>query len=342
MEKYLYIVVATLALMACGRHEGAKKVSKPIKVKTMVVAPQANGAVSRYVGTVEPVHETPLSMQTTGRVVSVNVRNGQRVTKGQELLTVDNTQAVNALNGAEATLKQAQDGYDRVSKVHSKGVVSDQQMVEIESKLAQAKSLYVAAKRRVEECRLIAPRDGVVDGLSLEKGQTVLPDVTLCSLLDVTAFNVRFTVPESEINSLPQKGEMECAAVGMTFPVTLSEKRVSANPLTHTYDVWARVQGGANVLMNGMVGKVVLKHTNHSADAMQNTDVIIPARCILLKPGGHTVWVVERGIAVRKEIVVDGYQADGVRVKSGLQSGDTLITDGYQKLYIGCEITNED
>ena len=337
MEKYLYIVLAALVLTACGQHEGTKKELKPIKVKTMVVAPQSNGVTSRYVGSIEPVHETPLSMQTTGRVVSVNVKNGQRVRQGQVLLTVDNTQAVNALTGAEAALKHAQDAYDRVSKVHSKGVVSDQQMVEIESKLTQAKSLYEAAKRRVEECRLVAPRDGVVDGLSIEKGQTVVPDVTLCRLLDVTGFNVRFTVPEAEINSLPQSGEMECAAVGQTFPVTLSEKRVAANPVTHTYDVLARVQGGTDVLRSGMVGKVQI---SHQSSAVSN-QIVIPARCILLKPEGHTVWVVEQGRAVRRDILIDGYQADGVRVKSGLHSGDSLIIDGYQKLYKGCKVIGD-
>ena len=339
MEKYLYIVLAALVLTACGQHEGAKKELRPIKVKTMVVAPQTNGATSRYVGTIEAIHETPLSMQTTGRVENVNVKNGQRVHKGQVLLTVDNTQAVNALTGAEAALKYAQDAYNRVSKVHSKGVVSDQQMVEIESKLTQAKSLYEAAKRRVEECRLMAPCDGVVDGLNIEKGQTVLPDVTLCSLLDVTGFNVRFTVPEAEINSLPQSGEMECAAVGETFPVTLSEKRVAANRVTHTYDVLARVQGGADVLRTGMVGKVKLESKRREANG---EGIVIPARCILLKPEGHTVWVAEQGRAVRRDITIDGYQADGVRVKDGLLPGDRLIIDGYQKLYQGCNVSFSD
>ena len=51
------------------------------------------------------------------------------------------------------------------------------------------------------------------------------------------------------------------------------------------------------------------------------------------------MWVAENGTAVRREIIIDGYQADGVRVKSGLQAGDTLITEGYQKLYKGCAIT---
>ena len=96
-----------------------------MKVKTMVVMPQDGSTASRYVGTIEPAQTTPLSLQTTGRVVSVEVKNGQRVTAGQTILKVDDTQARNALQGAEAALQHAQDGYDRVAAVHQKGVVSD-------------------------------------------------------------------------------------------------------------------------------------------------------------------------------------------------------------------------
>ena len=239
-------------------------------------------------------------------------------------------------------MRHAQDGYDRVSKVHEKGVVSDQKMVEIESQLAQAKSLYAAAKQQLSECTLTAPCDGVVNGLNIEKGQTIIPGKTICSLLDVTGFCVRFTVPEGEISKLQVgnskvNGEVECVAVDTILPITITEKGVTANNVTHTYDVIARVEGGSNLLMTGMVGKVKLRVPGSDTKG----DIIIPAKCILLKPEGPTVWLKEQGRAIRKDIIIDGYQADGVRVKSGLQEGDSLITDGYQKLYNDCKVISE-
>lgn len=343
MEKYLYILIAALALTACTHQERrAPKEQKPIKVSTMVVASQDSRATSRYVGTIESVRETPLSLQTVGRVVAIQVKNGQRVSKGQTLLSVDNTQALNALRGAEATLQQAQDGYDRVSKVHEQGVVSDQKMVEIESKLAQAKSMYDAAKRQVEECSLTAPCEGIVDGLKIEEGQSVTPGMPLCSILDMSDFYVRFTVPEKEISGLRASGKkltgtVECAAIDSVFPIVVTEKSVTANAITHTYELVAKIKGGADVLMSGMVGKVQLANVQNQAPK----EIVIPAKCVLLTPQGHTVWVVEQGIAVRREIAIDGYQAEGVKVVEGLQSGDTLVTDGYQKLYKGCKVTED-
>ena len=337
MEKNLYILVVACLFFSCAQHEDARRQHAPLKVQTTVVAPQSVTAVSRYVGTVEPAQETPLSLQTAGRVVSVAVKNGQRVTAGQKILEVDNTQALNALRGAEASLKHAQDGYDRVSKVHDKGVVSDQKMVEIESRLAEARSLYEAAKQQVAECTLTAPANGVVNGLEAVIGQTIIPGTTLCKLLDVSAFSVRFTVPEAEINGLGTKGVVECAAVDAVLPVVITETGIVANPLTHTYDVVARIQGGEKNLKTGMVAIVKVNGGNGKEEG----DIIIPAKCILLKPEGHTVWLMENGKAVRRTVTVDGYRADGVKVLAGLQAGDTLITEGYHKLYNGCEVENE-
>lgn len=339
MKRICYIGIV-LCLVACSRREGANTDKAPIKVKTIVVAPQDGHAVSRYVGTIEPARETPLSMQSAGRIVSVPVNNGQRVQAGQTILAIDNTQALNALHTAEASLRHAQDGYDRVSKVHDKGVVSDQKMVEIESQLAQARSLYEAARQQLNECTLVAPCSGVVDGLKVEIGQTVIPGTRLCSILDLSAYSVRFTVPEAEANGgwLKTKGFVECPAVDTVLPVVITEKSVTANAVTHTCEVVARIHGGADILMPGMVGKVVLKVESGKS---KEESLIIPARCVLLKPEGATVWVVEQGRAVRRDITVAGYQADGVQVKSGLQAGDTLITEGYQKLYNECKVIND-
>ncbi len=337
--KILSVGIALCALMACTKQVQQEYAQTPIKVKTTVVAPQACCATSRYVGTIEPTHETPLSMETSGRVIAINVKNGDLVRKGQVLIEVDKTQALNAVQGAKAALQHAQDGYNRVSKVHSKGVVSDQKMVEVESQLKQAKSLYSAAKKRLDECSLTAPCEGVVNGLTIEKGQTIIPGTKICSILDISGFNVRFTVPEAEIRELGTTGKVECSAVDSVFPITISEKSVAANTVTHTYEVVAHIIGGTDVLMTGMVAKVKIAQTTNDQSPMTNNDIVIPAKCILLTPEGHTVWVAENGTAVRREIVIDGYQADGVRVKSGLQAGDTLITEGYQKLYKGCAIT---
>ena len=345
--------LALVLLSGCTHREKAVKEQSPLRVETMVIAPKAGIAHTRYVGTIEPVRETPLSMQTAGRVVSIHAKNGDRVHQGQILLRVDSTQAMNALQSSEAALRMAEDGYARVKQVHGKGAVTDQKLVEIESQLDRARALYEAAKQQVRECTLTAPCEGVLNGLDIEKGQTVVPGVRLCSILELSSFCVKFTVPETEIGNIlveRQKpkaerpmGEVECAAVDTVLPIRIIEKSMKAYPVTHTYEVKAQIIGGADILMMGMVGKVKVKgeRTKDEGQRMKGEepeDIVIPASCILLKPEGPTVWLKVNGKAERREITIDGYQADGVRVKSGLQEGDSLITNGYQKLYMGCRV----
>lgn len=332
MEKITYIILLSLALMACSKTESKHAERAAIPVRTVIIAQQTNNAVARYVGVVEPAQETPLSMHTAGRVVSVEAKNGQRVFKGQTILSVDNTQALNTLQSAEATFRQAGDAYNRVSKVHDKGVVSDQKLVEIESQYTQAKALYAAAKEHLQECTLSAPCDGVLSGLNVSVGQSIIPGTKLCSILDISGFTVRFTVPEAEVGDLSEKGEMECAAVNRNFPVRLSSKSVTANPLTHTYEAVARVEGGKDILRTGMVGIVCLP-------VLRSEATVVPAKCILLKPEGATVWIKQDDQATRRLITIGGYEADGVRVLNGLEPGDVVITEGYQKLYEGCKVS---
>lgn len=341
------LVIGVLALVSCTKREGARREQAPLRVETMVVTPQSNDLSTRYVGTVSAVRETPMSMLTPGRIEALYCRDGQRVHKGQVILRIDDTQAKNALKSAEALLRQAEDGFNRVQQVHAKGAVTDQKMVEIESELSRARSIYDAAQQQLNECTLKAPCEGVISGMTLEIGQSIVPGMKLFSILELSALNVRFTVPEAEIgkiavsHSSEVSGEMECVALDTVLPIRITEKSVSASPITHTYEVTARILGGSDILLPGMIGKVRVQNTDRSADRIQTGNIIIPAHCILLKPEGPTVWLVEEGKAQRRNIVIDGYRADGVLVKSGLQAGDRLITEGYQKLYLGCPVIEE-
>ena len=330
-----------LVLTACGPQDTKHTEQKALRVQTMVVLPQNGSATSRYVGSIRSVRETPLSFQNAGRVVKIAVQNGEHVKQGQVIATIDDTQAQNMLRAAEATYKHAQDGFIRARNVHEKGVITDQKMVEVESQLAQAKSAYAAAKQQLDECTLTAPYNGIVSGLSLEKGQTVIPGTQVCTVLDMSAFCVLFTVPEAEINGLVVgerlAGTVECAAVDTVLPIRIVEKNLAANVLTHTYDVKATILGGADILVPGMVAIVKVK--GKRLEVKGDEDIIIPAKCILMKPEGATVWVVEQGKAVRRAVTIDGYQASGVRVTEGLNAGDSLIIEGYQKLYMGCKVS---
>ena len=67
--------------------------------------------------------------------------------------------------------------------------------------------------------------------------------------------------------------------------------------------------------------------------------VVIPAACVQVTTEGKSVWVVqEDSTAVRRRIQIGQYVPNGVLVTDGLQTGDRVVTDGFQKLYKGAKV----
>ena len=64
----------------------------------------------------------------------------------------------------------------------------------------------------------------------------------------------------------------------------------------------------------------------------------MPANAILVNEDGRFVWVAEEGRATRRNITISGYSGSGVIVSEGLQAGDVVIVEGYQKVSEGMKV----
>ena len=336
--------------LSCGRK--AAKLAQtvaPIPVQVLVVGEQTSVAQHTYVGTIEEERRVPLSVETGGQVLEVACRMGERVQKGEVLLCVDSASAIDAREAARATLRQAEDAYRRVTEVHGAGGVTEQQLIEVETKLAQARSMAAMAERRVENCVLRSPSDGVVGEVHVAEGQILSPMTPAMTLYIVDRLYVIFSVPESEVAEIAvgDMGSMEVPAIeqgaklvptcresqepSTSFPVRVVEKGMKANALSHAYPVRAEVLK-KGLLLPGMVGKVRMQ-------GQQSEGVVIPAACVQVTTEGKSVWVVqEDSTAVRRLIQIGQYVPNGVLVTDGLQTGDRVVTDGFQKLYKGAKI----
>ncbi|MGN1239237.1 MAG: efflux RND transporter periplasmic adaptor subunit [Paludibacteraceae bacterium] len=358
-------------LPSCGGKDAKKTPTvAPISVKVLVVGEHTSVARHTYVGTIEESRRVPLSVETGGQVLEVACRMGDRVQKGEVLLRVDSASAIDAREAARATLRQAEDGYRRVTEVHGAGGVTEQQLIEVETKLAQARSMASVAERRVANCVLRSPSDGVVGEVHVAEGQMLSPMTPAMTLYIVDRLYVTFSVPESEVSELRvgDNGSMDVPAIDRRYqakggavsrphqdgklcdtmvrpgdrtssefqlpasiPVRVVEKGMKANALSHAYPVRAEVLRREG-LLPGMVSKVCMT-------GQQSEGLLIPAACVQVTPEGKSVWVVrEDSTAERRMVQIGQYVPDGVLVTDGLQTGDRVVTDGFQKLYKGAKI----
>ena len=201
-QKHLiYSLLLLLPLAGCARRsQHYERSSVSVDVITLHAAENRNMHI--YSGTTEARTSIPLSFQLGGQIVRVCVRNGQYVNAGTVIAVADSANAASGLRLAEAGLRQAQDGYDRMMQVHQKGGVTEVKRMEVETQLERARQMVEIARQELNRCIILAPQSGTVSDLNLSAGQVLAPGQRVCNLIDTGGMMVRFSVAENDIASL--------------------------------------------------------------------------------------------------------------------------------------------
>lgn len=337
MKRHLLPLLCCVPLLCCcnGGNKNADGWSDTIGVEVMVVAADDNTNQRDYVGEIGSETELDLGFPLGGTLTKVAVQNGQRVKKGQLLAEVDATTARSLHNTALATLRQAEDAYERMKNVHKEGGISDVRWVQMETDLEKARQSEVAARKRVEGCTLRAPMDGVVSCGNRHVGQEMRPAEGFARLIDMKRLRVAFSVPEHEVGMLPVGTEAKAVIPALDdreLTLRITDKSLLANPLGHTYKVYGQIAAGPTEgLLPDMVAKV---HVGLDSKA----GIVVPAECVQVMPDGTIVWVVKDGKAWHRTVTLKDFVGNGVMVETGLEAGDTVIIGGQQKLYTGAKV----
>ena len=330
------MLCALLLVVGC-KEKKQSRVLQPIPVEVMVVGEEGEVGAQNYVGTIEASSASVLSFPVAGNVTRVYVREGQRVAEGSLLAEINDASFRQAYSAAQATLRQAQDGYDRLKLLHDKGSISEVQWVEMETKLAQAVSSEAIAKRNLENCKLKAPYSGVIGKVNAEEGMNVLPGNAVLTLLQTYGMQVNIPIPENVISSVTvgQPVRISVSALdNRVYEGKIGSKGVVANALSHNYEVLVPLKNSDGALMPGMVCNAWLP----SSDTTQL--IVVPNRVVKIDhTGEHYVWLAAGGKAVRRTVITGGLAQRGIIIAEGLNPGDSVIVNGEQKVSTGSSVS---
>lgn len=330
-------LMTVLMVVSCGEKKGSE-VKAPTRVKTQVVSSASVDNRMTYVGIVEEREGTAVSFTSMGVVKRMLVNEGQYVSRGQLIAEMDDTQARNLLSGAEAQMTQANDALERYKMLHDNGSLPEVQWVEIQSKVAQAKSQLEVAKKNLADCRLTAPVSGMIGQRAVKAGETALPSQAVVTILDISSVKVKVSIPESEVSgihaSTPTTVSVE--AVGIQVNGGRIEKGVVADALTHTYDVRIQVANSDRKLLPGMVASVSFM----SEKSQGSSEKSLPVTAVQKAADGSLfVWTIANdSTAHRAKVSIGETNGNNVSVTEGLEVGQRVVTEGYQKLSEGTKV----
>lgn len=290
-----------------------------------------------YPGYLEEGQSAEMAFKYGGSLQQLPVKEGDPVKKGQTLARVSSPQMESTQRSAQATLDQAQDAYERLKKVHDNGSLPEIKWREMVADLEKAQSAFDLANAMLADNTLQAPFDGTIASINAEIGENIAPLQPVIRLISTKGMAVRITVPENEISKVQvgDSAEIIIPALGdRHLSGKVIEKSMTASLLTHSYPVKVLIEQPDEELAPGMIGKVVLK-----ADVSKG--IIVPANSVLINQEGKFVWVAKDGRATRQQISISGYSGSGVIVNEGLQMGDIVIVEGYQKVSEGMKVSYE-
>ena len=337
MKKGIIGLLTVLMVCSCSEKKGSE-VKAPTRVKTEVVSSASDMTGQTFVGIIEESEGTAVSFTGMGVVKRVLVNEGQVVNRGQLIAEMDDTQARNLLAGADAQMNQANDALERYKMLHDNGSLPEVQWVEIQSKVAQAKSQYEVAKKNLADCRLTAPVSGIIGRKLVGAGETAMPSQAVVTILDINTVKVKVAIPEAEISGITAStpSTINVEAVQKQVSGGKIEKGVQADALTHTYEVRINVQNGDRKLLPGMVASV-----QFAAVAQQQTEqAMLPVTAVQRRADGSLfVWTVAKDSTAHRTTVSTGEtQGNRIAISNGIESGQRVVIEGYQKLSEGTKV----
>ena len=368
--KRLWVVLAAFSVAAllssCGGKIGpgsAKVQRKTVEgVKTGLVRLMTVPSFSRTSGMVESRNSSLVAAKIMGAVTSVRVDRGDRVKKGQILLTIEAAGARQHVDQARQAVQEARDAakmahdkaalagatYSRYKKLYEEKALTAQEFDEISTRravaltgasqanaaLARAQAALAAARTYLGYATVRAPINGIVTEKKVDVGSMATPGTPLL-VLEEPEYRIVAALDEHLLGKvkpgLSLMVRIPSAGIEDTVPITRVTPYV--DPATRTFTVRARLPYSP-MLQGGLYAKVLVP---------QGTKKTVMAPAAAIGRRGETEYAFAIGKdgvlelrAVRTGSTYKGY----VEVLSGLRPGDRVTVSDFNNLSQGLRLVS--
>lgn len=294
------------------------------------------------VGTIRAARGVQLSAETSGEVIVINVKSGERVNAGQPIMTLNNGKERAGRLREQANLKLARQLYERDARlVKQKSIPQsqyDRSLADLEGAIAQ----LAQTDAQLNDKRIVAPFEGTIGIFKVKVGDYIESGTPITNLQDLSELEIDFSVPDRYYPNL--RPGLKIAVRVAAFPERVLEATLSALDSTVDSDtrnllLRASLQDSDGILP-GMFARLVI-------DLDQPTRVVtVPETAVSYSLHGNTIYVLSQGkgqTTVQPRVVKTGATRDGqTAILEGLLSSEWVATVGQNKLYRGARVTIDD
>ena len=282
-------------------------------------------------GIFEPVQQLIVTPETTGTIQKIMVKEGDMVTIGQTLAYLKKDQVNISLQNANANYQNALENYYRYQRAFKTGGITKEQLEQMKLQLDNAKSTLENANLDVEDTRIKATINGIVNKKYIEPGTVVNTATSLFEIVDISTLKLQVTVPELKVSKI--KSDQQARIKLSVYPDTTFIGKVSF--------IAAKADNALNfpveiILKNKMTSPI---KAGMYATALFETpsSEIKPVKVISRNAfteglGESEVFVVNSNKVHLQKVQTGRSFNHSVEILNGLEVGDVVVTSGQINL----------
>ena len=281
-----------------------------------------------FPGKLLPVQQSNLAFEISGKINVINVDIGDVVKEGQILAELDNREAAAQLKQAEARYDLSSQILNRYKDLRSQGHISIQDLDNANSEELIAKSQYEFFKVKLEQTKLIAPFDGIIQNRFYDTGSVIKGGIPIVEILSSKNVEAHISIPLKFIDKLnigdsynfkignnKSEGVLERLA-----PMTLggSDNRLAVFKFDTFFDPGSIAELNLSINVKGRGTWVPIKSLSQSEQG---------------------IWAVytinSEKVVVRDLVEIIYFEGEYAYVSGTLNDGDQIILGGAQKIIEG-------
>ncbi len=339
----LVIVAAILLRLASNKRDLESEISSNaefatvIPVETYTVSMKGTDNSFKVNGSVTPLREISAVAEVQGQVTSVSASLGNKVKVNQVLAEVQNELLKAQCEYEKANLEKAKRDLDRFETLSKTNAATSQQFEAARLTYLNAQSTFISVKKQYENTYIRAPFNGIITKRFIEKGSYLTSGQAAFSIAetDKVKFIAKLTVAEAAEIAVHDALDITIDALqGTTYKGKVTAIGVTTDE-SKRYDIEIEIANsgsGQNMILPGMFGTAIFPGKKNQKN------LLIPRRAVTGSMKNPKVFVVTGNSVSEREIVAESVNDAFVRVVSGLQSGEIVVTAGQINLVNGSKV----
>ena len=310
---------------------GGKGGGPPLAVQVYVVRPTSLTDEVAATGSVLPEESVVIKSELSGKITSLNIREGQAVRQGQLLFSINADEAQAAIQKQEYNIRLFRAQEQRQRTLLDKEYISVQEYETSNNQLLTAQADLQALRATLAKAYVRAPFAGVLGLSTATVGTYVSPGAEITTLSKVRPVKIEFAVPGRFAASVRTGDAVRVLdeTTNRSYEAQVYAIDPQIDPVSRTQPVRARFANRNGELRPGAFVRVSLR-LGATESALQ-----IPTEAVIPEASGYSVYTIQRGKMVPKKVKI-GIRSDKViQITDGLAVGDSVLRTGILQVKPG-------